>query len=61
MHDFHRHAAARGVGILLYSSDLDEVMALGQRIVVMARGTLREAPPGASRTEIGSMMLGGTA
>lgn len=60
VHDRIRDAAARGVGILLYSSDLDEVMALGQRIVVMARGTLREAPPGASRTEIGSMMLGGT-
>jgi ABC-type uncharacterized transport system ATPase subunit len=61
VHDRIRAAASRGVAVLLYSSDLDEVMAVGQRIVVMARGTLREAKPGASRTEIGSMMLGGTA
>ena len=43
VHDRLREAAARGVTVLLYSSDLDEVMALGQRIVVMARGTLSEA------------------
>jgi ABC-type uncharacterized transport system ATPase subunit len=61
VHDRIRAAASRGVAVLLYSSDLDEVMAVGQRIVVMARGTLREAKPGASRTEIGTMMLGGTA
>jgi ABC-type uncharacterized transport system ATPase subunit len=61
VHDRIRDAAARGVAVLLYSSDLDEVMMLGQRIVVMTRGTLREARPGASRTEIGSMMLGGAA
>jgi len=61
VHDRLREAAARGVAVLLYSSDLDEVMTLGQRIVVMSRGTLREAPPGASRAEIGSIMLGGPA
>ena len=55
-----REAAARGVAVLVFSSDLDEVMVLGQRIVVMVRGTLREARRGASRTEIGSIMLGGS-
>ena len=61
VHDRLREAAALGVAVVLYSSDLDEVMTLGQRIVVMSRGMLREAPPGASRAEIGSLMLGVTA
>jgi len=61
VHDRLREAASLGVAVLLYSSDLDEVMTLGQRIVVMSRGTLREAPPGASRAEIGSLMLGSPA
>ncbi len=61
VHDRLREAAALGVAVLLYSSDLDEVMTLGQRIVVMSRGTLREAPLGASRAEIGSFMLGAPA
>jgi simple sugar transport system ATP-binding protein len=60
VHDRLREAAGRGVAVLFYSSDLDEVMALGQRIVVMTRGALREAPAGASRSEIGGLMLAGT-
>lgn len=61
VHDRLREAAGHGVAVLFYSSDLDEVMALGQRIVVMTRGALREAPAGASRGEIGSLMLAGPA
>jgi simple sugar transport system ATP-binding protein len=61
IHERLREAAARGVAVLLYSNDLDEVIALGQRIVVMVRGTLREATPGATRDEIGALMLGGEA
>ena len=57
VHERLREAAARGVAVLLYSNDLDEVMTLGQRIVVMVRGTLREAAPGATRAEIGAIML----
>jgi simple sugar transport system ATP-binding protein len=57
VHDRLRAAAVAGVAILLSSSDLDEVQALGQRILVMARGTLREAPLHASRQEIGALML----
>ncbi len=59
VHDRLREAAGRGVAVLLYSNDLDEVMTLGQRIVVMARGTLREATAGASRSAIGELMLAG--
>jgi ABC-type uncharacterized transport system ATPase subunit len=59
VHDRLREAAVRGVAVLLYSNDLDEVMTLGQRIVVMARGTLRETPAAASRSAIGELMLAG--
>ena len=53
-----RDAAAAGLAVLVYSSDLDEVLEWGERIVVMARGELREMPAGASREEIGAAMLG---
>ncbi|MFZ5624334.1 MAG: ABC transporter ATP-binding protein [Gemmatimonadota bacterium] len=59
-HDVHerlRQAATGGAAVLLYSSDLDEVIALADRIVVMAGGRLTPAPHGASRAEIGAMML----
>ena len=61
VHDRLRDAATRGVAVLFYSSDLDEVMALGQRIAVMTRGTLSEAARQATRAEIGAMMLGNPA
>jgi general nucleoside transport system ATP-binding protein len=52
-----RESAAAGAAVLFYSSDLDEVLALSHRIIVLARGTLLEVPAGASRTEIGALML----
>jgi general nucleoside transport system ATP-binding protein len=58
VHDRLREAAARGLAVLVYSSDLDEVLTLGTRVVVMHRGQLVEAPPGTSREAIGRMMLG---
>lgn len=53
-----RQAAEEGVAVVVYSSDLDEVLALGQRIVVAARGRLIEAPAGADKATIGALMLG---
>jgi simple sugar transport system ATP-binding protein len=53
-----REAAARGVAVIVYSSDLDEVLELGERVLVMARGALIEAPKGALRAEVGALMLG---
>jgi ABC-type uncharacterized transport system ATPase subunit len=53
-----RRAAARGVAVLLYSSDLDEVLELAHRVVVVADGVLTEMPPGASRDQVGAAMLG---
>ena len=52
-----RSAAAAGVAVLFHSADLDEVLYLADRVIVVTRGVMTEAPPHASRTEIGVMML----
>lgn len=52
-----REAAAAGAAVLLYSTDLDEVLAASDRIVVMSDGQVREAP-GRDRDVIGQMMVG---
>ena len=52
-----RAAAAAGVSVLFHSADLDEVLELADRVIVVSRGVIREAPPNASRAEIGAMML----
>jgi len=54
-----RAAAAGGAAVLVYSSDLDEVLALAGRLVVAARGTLIEPPPGATRAQVGELMVTG--
>ncbi len=53
-------ARARGAAILLISEDLDELMALSDRIAVLSHGRLSEALPGEARSvaEIGLMMAG---
>ena len=53
-------ARSRGAAILLISEDLDELMALSDRIAVMSHGHLSEALPAGDRTiaEIGLMMAG---
>jgi simple sugar transport system ATP-binding protein len=57
----HRHlieAAERGVGVLLISEDLDEILALADRVLVMYEGRLTEAP----RDDVGAigvLMAGG--
>jgi simple sugar transport system ATP-binding protein len=49
----------RGAAVLLVSSELDEVLALGDRIAVMYRGRIVGiVPPTASREQIGLMMAG---
>ena len=57
-----RLIAARdaGAAVLVISDDLDEVVALGDRIAVMHRGRLTEALPGASwtRETLGLAMAG---
>jgi general nucleoside transport system ATP-binding protein len=53
-----RLAAVAGAAVLFHSTDLDEVLELGRRILVMTRGVLMKAPAGASRAEVGALMLG---
>ena len=52
-----RRAAAEGAAVVFHSSDLDEVLGLATRIVVARRGVLIEAAPGATRDELGALML----
>jgi simple sugar transport system ATP-binding protein len=54
-----RRAAAGGAGILIYSSDLDEVLALADRVVVMSAGELMAAAPRADRAAVGQLMVRG--
>jgi general nucleoside transport system ATP-binding protein len=54
-----RAAAAAGAAVLMYSSDLDEVLALAARVVVIARGVLTEVPRDATRVQVGELMVTG--
>ncbi len=58
VHDRLREAAGRGLAVLVHSSDLDEVLALAHRVVVVSRGRVVPVPVGASRQWIGGLMLG---
>jgi simple sugar transport system ATP-binding protein len=58
VHERLRAAAREGVAVLVYSTDLDEVLELGERVLVVHRGRVSEAPPGADRRVVGGMMLG---
>ena len=51
-------ARDRGAAVLLISEDLDEVMDVSDRIVVIYEGRLSEAPPGADHQTLGLMMAG---
>ena len=61
VHTHLHEAAATGVGILLISEDLDEILALADRVVVMYEGAIvGEATPGQTTIEeIGLLMAGG--
>jgi general nucleoside transport system ATP-binding protein len=57
IHARFRAASENGAAVLFHSNDLDEVLHLAHRVVVMSRGNLIEAPFNASRAEIGNLML----
>jgi general nucleoside transport system ATP-binding protein len=61
VHERLRAAADAGAAVLVHSSDLDEVLELAERVLVVSRGVVSEARSGgaANREEIGAMMLGG--
>jgi ABC-type uncharacterized transport system ATPase subunit len=61
VHSYLRDAAARGVGVLLLSEDLDEIRALADRIAVMYEGAIVGERDAESATveELGLLMAGG--
>jgi general nucleoside transport system ATP-binding protein len=61
VHAYLREAAADGVAVLLISEDLDEILALADRIAVMYEGRVlgELAAAGADVEEIGLLMAGG--
>jgi simple sugar transport system ATP-binding protein len=67
IHDRLRAAAATGAGVLVISADLDELLALCHRIVVMLRGRIVGEREGAAlrddaaRAALGGLMTGAEA
>ena len=61
VHAYLREAASKGVAILLLSEDLDEILALADRVAVMYEGAIvGELDAGAATVEeIGYLMAGG--
>ena len=61
VHAFLRDAATRGIGVLLISEDLEEILALADRIAVMYEGSVVGERDAGSATveELGLMMAGG--
>ncbi|MGH2970974.1 MAG: ABC transporter ATP-binding protein [Gaiellaceae bacterium] len=61
VHAYLRDAAADGVGVLLISEDLDEILTLADRIAVMYEGAIvgEAAREAADVEEIGLLMAGG--
>ena len=60
VHLYLLDAADHGVGVLLISEDIDEILALADRIVVMYEARATEVPEGADLAEIGLLMAGET-
>ena len=51
-----RAARDRGAAVVIYSSDLDEILSLASRVLVVYAGTVREVPP--DRDAAGRAMIG---
>ena len=60
VHSLLLAAADRGAAVLLLSEDLDEILALNDRILVMYEGEVSEVGDRESIAEIGLRMAGGT-
>jgi simple sugar transport system ATP-binding protein len=58
-----RSACTRGAGVLLISSELDELIAVSDRIAVIYRGRIMGQLPAtpSNREAIGALMSGGNA
>jgi ABC-type uncharacterized transport system ATPase subunit len=60
VHRYLLDAADAGAGVLLLSEDLDEILALNDRVLVMYEGRLSEVRDRESIEEIGLLMAGGS-
>jgi general nucleoside transport system ATP-binding protein len=62
VHAYLRDAASHGVAVLLVSEELDEILALADRVAVMYEGRIVDvvAAEGADVAEIGLLMAGGS-
>jgi simple sugar transport system ATP-binding protein len=61
VHDRLRRAREEGIAVVVYSSDLDEILELGcDRLLVVCRGRVGELPPQTPRGVVGEAMLRGT-
>ena len=49
---------AAGGAVLLISTELDEVLALADRVAALVRGRIAPVAPGSDRAEIGAILLG---
>jgi ABC-type uncharacterized transport system ATPase subunit len=58
IHHALREAADEGRCVIVHSSDLDEVLLLADRLLVLVRGELRELPVDTPREVVGDAMLG---
>ena len=56
VHGALRSAADRGAGVVVYASDIDELLALADRIVVACNGSIRPVPH--DREAVGRAMIG---
>lgn len=56
VHDQLREAAARGAAVVVHSTDLDELLGLASRVLVVFHGSVREVEP--DRAVVGRAMLG---
>jgi simple sugar transport system ATP-binding protein len=61
VHSYLRDAASQGLGVLLISEDLDEILVLADRVAVMYEGSVVGERDAASATaeDIGLLMAGG--
>ena len=61
VHSYLREAASQGLGVLLISEDLDEILVLADRVAVMYEGSVVGERDAASATaeDIGLLMAGG--
>ena len=57
IHERLREAARHGAAVIVHSSDLDEVLSLADRLLVIARGRIRELPKDTPKETVGDAML----